>query len=123
MYCIYTCIYTYYILIYTYYTYYTLYTLYIYLYYYTALSARDEVTLEPLLSFLARYINNPRYAKLLIHITHNVLDIYSNIIGYSETIDELFNKLKKQVNNELVFQKLVMSSLGLLDGVINASLA
>ena len=29
-----------------------------------ALSDRDETTLEPLLSFTARYVSHPRYAKL-----------------------------------------------------------
>jgi hypothetical protein len=68
----------------------------------TALSGRDEVTLEPILSFLTRYISQPRYAKLLIHVVNTLLDIYSTIIGYSETIDELFLKLKQHIQTEVI---------------------
>lgn len=34
----------------------------------TALSGRDEVTLEPLLGFLAKYTTHPKYAPLLIDV-------------------------------------------------------
>lgn len=88
-----------------------------------ALSSRDEITLEPILSFVTRYVNNPRYSKLLIHVTHNILDIYSSILGFSESVDELFLKLRKQVQLEVGFQKQLLKCCGLLDGIINASLA
>lgn len=88
-----------------------------------ALSSRDEISLEPILSFLIRYINNPRYSKLLIQVTHVLLDIYSQILGYSESIDELFIKLKKHVYTEIVLQKQLIKCISMLDGIINASLA
>lgn len=88
-----------------------------------ALSSRDELTLEPILSFVTRYVNNPRYAKLLILVTHSILDVYSSMLGHSESIDELFLKLRKQVHLEVGFQKQLLKCCGLLDGIINASLA
>ena len=89
---------------------------------FVALSARDEISLEPILSFIIRYINNPRYSKLLINVTHTLLDIYSNVIGYSEAIDELFIKLKKFVYSEIVLQKQLLKCMNMLDAIINSSL-
>lgn len=87
-----------------------------------ALSGRDDVSLEPVLSFLSRYISNPRYSELLIQVTQGLLDLYGHVLGHSEAIDELFNKLHKQVKTEIRFQRQLMNILGSLDGVVNASL-
>lgn len=58
-----------------------------------ALSNRDEESLEPVLSFTVRYISRPRFAALLIGVANKLIDIYGDISGQSETIDELFGKL------------------------------
>lgn len=87
-----------------------------------ALSSRDDHTLEPLLSFLARYINYPKYSKLLIHVTNYIIDIYESVLGCSEAIDELFLKLKLQIKSEISFQRELLNCLGVLDGIVNASL-
>ena len=87
-----------------------------------ALSGRDEVTLEPLLSFAARYISNPRYCKLIVQVTENILDLYACVLGHSDAIDELFLKLQRQVKSEVMFQRDVMSVLGSLDGIIQTAL-
>jgi hypothetical protein len=60
----------------------------------------DESTLEPLLSFAARYVSHPRYASLIVAVTHKVLDLYSSVLGQSDSIDELFLKLHRQVSQE-----------------------
>jgi U3 small nucleolar RNA-associated protein 15 len=86
-----------------------------------ALSGRDEATLEPLLVFLLQYVIHPRYSQFLIQITHRVIDIYYSIIGYSTTIDALFQKLSSQVQQEITFQKDIMRVMGSIDCVINVS--
>jgi len=88
-----------------------------------ALSGRDEVTLDPLLSFLARYITHPRYTRLLVQMTQRILDLYATVLGQSDTIDELFFKLHRQVKAELLFQKQVMRVAGTLDCVLSCSSA
>ena len=57
----------------------------------------DESTLEPLLSFAARYVSHPRYARLIVAVAHKVLDLYACVLGHSDSIDELFLKLHRQV--------------------------
>ena len=86
-----------------------------------ALSGRDESSLEPLLSFCARYVSNPRYAVLVIQVVHNILDLYANELGHSDSIDELFLKMRKQVKLEVLFQREVLNICGALDCVINTS--
>lgn len=83
-----------------------------------ALSNRDEETLEPLLSFTVRYISRPQFSSLLIGVAHKLCDIYGNVAGQSETIDELFDKLRKQVQNECRVQKSLLRIVGQLDGLM-----
>lgn len=86
-----------------------------------ALSGRDETSLEPLLSFAAKFISNPRFCHLIIKVSHTILDLYASVLGHSDAIDELFSKLQKHVRSEVSFQHSIMSVLGMLDAVINAS--
>jgi len=88
-----------------------------------ALGGRDEVTLEPFLSFLARYITSPRYASLLLDVASVVLHLYGPALGRSEAIDELFARLARCVKGELRLQKSMLRLLGGLDAVMSASAA
>lgn len=86
-----------------------------------ALSGRDEETIEPLISFCARYVSSPKYSKLITLVVHQILDLYGGVIGHSEVIDELFLKLQQQVKAETVFQRQIMKVLGALDGIISVA--
>ena len=59
--------------------------------------AVDEITLEPLLSFAARYVSHPRYARLIALVAQKILDLYSSVLGQSDSTDELFLRLHRQV--------------------------
>jgi U3 small nucleolar RNA-associated protein 15 len=83
-----------------------------------ALSNRDEESLEPILSFTVRYICRPRFSALLIGVANKLIDIYGVVAGQSETIDELFVKLKKQVSAECKMQKALMHVVGQLDAIM-----
>jgi U3 small nucleolar RNA-associated protein 15 len=87
----------------------------------TALQGRDERTLEPLLSFAARYVAHPRYASLVLVVTHRVMDLYASVLGHSDSIDELFLKLHRQVRAEIGLQRKMMRVMGTLDGIISTS--
>ncbi len=86
-----------------------------------ALSGRDESALEPLISFAARYVNHPKFSKLIIQVAHKVLDLYAGVLGHSEAIDELFAKLQRQVKSEVSFHRQIMRVMGSLDGIISAA--
>jgi U3 small nucleolar RNA-associated protein 15 len=84
-----------------------------------AVAGRDEVTLEPLVSFLARYTTNPRYAPLLVDVCHVVFEMYKTVLGQSEAIDELFTRLGRQVKLEIGLQKEMTALLGIMDIVMS----
>jgi U3 small nucleolar RNA-associated protein 15 len=88
-----------------------------------ALSGRDEVSIEPLLAFAARYVSQPRYARLIVQVTNVLLDLYAHTLGNSDAIDELFLKLHRQVRAEVGLQRDLLRVMGALDTVINNSLA
>jgi U3 small nucleolar RNA-associated protein 15 len=83
-----------------------------------ALSNRDEESLEPILAFTVRYVSRPRFAALLIGVSNKLLDIYAEVTGQSETIDELFVKLKSQVSDEIRTQKVLLRVVGQLDAML-----
>jgi U3 small nucleolar RNA-associated protein 15 len=83
-----------------------------------ALSNRDEETLEPILSFIVRYITRPRFAALLIGVTNILINIYSEVTGQSEMIDELFAKLQNQIAEEIRTQKVLFRVVGQLDAIL-----
>lgn len=86
-----------------------------------ALANRDEELLEPILSFTIRYINRPHFTGLLIGIAHKLIEIYGDVTGQSETIDELFAKLKMQVGNECKAQKSLLRLVGQIDAIMTSS--
>eukprot|EP00980_Cylindrotheca_fusiformis_P023819 scaffold11032_cov122-Cylindrotheca_fusiformis.AAC.20 len=86
-----------------------------------ALANRDEEMLEPILSFTIRYITKPHFTGLLVGIAHKLIDIYGDVAGQSETIDELFAKLKNQVANECRAQQSLLQVVGHIDAIMATS--
>ena len=85
-----------------------------------ALANRDEESLEPVLAFMVRYVTRPRFTNVLIGVTHVLIDIYGEVAGQSETIDELFVKLKMQVRSECTAQKSLLKLMGQLDAIMSS---
>lgn len=83
-----------------------------------SLSNRDEESLEPILAFLVRYVTRPRFTGVLIGIAHSIIDIYGGMAGQSETIDELFGKLKASIRGECQAQKSLLRLMGQLDAIL-----
>jgi U3 small nucleolar RNA-associated protein 15 len=85
------------------------------------LSGRNEVTLKPLLVFCVKHIRNPKYTTSVLPVANHILDLYSQIIGLSPSIDELFVKLQAKVKEELAFQKQLMSLMGIFETLFASS--
>eukprot|EP00804_Cyclotella_cryptica_P027257 CCRYP_014378-RA/>CCRYP_014378-RA protein AED:0.07 eAED:0.07 QI:300/1/1/1/1/1/2/346/664 len=83
-----------------------------------ALSNRDEESLESILSFTIRFIDNPQYTPYLIGVAHLLCDIYGSVLGQSAIVDELFSKLKTKVTGECAVQKMLSRLLGQIDFVM-----
>mmetsp|Transcript_11487 Transcript_11487/g.19896 ORF Transcript_11487/g.19896 Transcript_11487/m.19896 type:complete len:719 (-) Transcript_11487:2256-4412(-) len=86
-----------------------------------ALSNRDEETLDSILSFTIRFIDNPQYTSHLIGVAHILCDIYGSLRGQSAVVDELFAKLKEKVTNECSVQRMLLRLLGQIDYVMTTA--
>ena len=82
-----------------------------------ALSNRDEESLEPVLAFTVRYLARPRFTALLVGVANKLVDIYGDVSGQSETIDELFVKLKQQVSAEARVQRKLLRIVGQIEAI------
>ncbi|MCJ1471720.1 hypothetical protein MMC13_000360 [Lambiella insularis] len=67
----------------------------------TALSGRDELTLQPIFEWVCTFITNPRYVRLCVDIGALILDLYSTQMGQSKDIDNLLRRLHTQVRREV----------------------
>lgn len=83
-----------------------------------ALSNRDEETLEAVLSFTVRFIDNPQYTTHLVGVANILCDIYGSLWGQSAMVDELFAKLREKVAGECAVQRMLLRLLGQIDFVM-----
>ncbi|KAI8149626.1 WD40-repeat-containing domain protein [Fennellomyces sp. T-0311] len=87
----------------------------------SSLSGRDDVSLEPLVTFLIRHINAPAYTNLLVDVSEVLLDIYGPVLGQSPLIDDLLRKLSRKVNAEIGLQKDLIQAMAALDMLFSKS--
>ncbi|EGG04547.1 uncharacterized protein MELLADRAFT_49117 [Melampsora larici-populina 98AG31] len=66
-----------------------------------ALSGRDEVSLAPILRFLTKYITDPRWFNIGSDVMKCIMELYESVLGKSDIIDSLFNKLWHRVTDEV----------------------
>ena len=86
-----------------------------------ALAGRDEATLAPLLAWLTKNINDPRYARLLADVALNALDLYATQLGSDDrsdgSIDGLVAALHRRVRHAVEMAKTAQATGGMLDFV------
>ncbi|BEJ15544.1 hypothetical protein CspHIS471_0501490 [Cutaneotrichosporon sp. HIS471] len=81
----------------------------------TALNGRDDVSLEPVLAFLARHVTDPRFGEAAADVAAVLLDLYAAQLGHSPLVDDLVAKLATRVERELAFQRELVKLRGALD--------
>jgi U3 small nucleolar RNA-associated protein 15 len=86
-----------------------------------ALSNRDEESLDAILSFTIRFVDNPLYTPHLMGVAHILCDIYGSLRGQSAVVDELFAKLREKVANECSVQRMLLRLLGQIDFVMTTA--
>ncbi|KAI7863330.1 WD40-repeat-containing domain protein [Spinellus fusiger] len=80
-----------------------------------AITGRDDVSLEPLVRFIVKNINHPRYTNLLVDVSDVVIDVYTPVFGQSPLIDDLMKQLQNKVKQEIKFQKDLTQTIAALD--------
>ncbi|CAG8449475.1 11999_t:CDS:10 [Ambispora leptoticha] len=87
-----------------------------------ALAERDDASLQPIIRFLTKNINNPRYTNLLVDVGNLIIDMYSTSYGLTPSpIIEEFKKLYKKVKSELDYQIELSRVLGSLEMIFVAA--
>ncbi|TIA84980.1 hypothetical protein E3P99_04096 [Wallemia hederae] len=86
-----------------------------------AVAGRDDVGLEPLVSTLVKWIVDPRFTDIAVTVASTIIEIYGDVAGQSELIDNLLNKLHKKVDDELNVQTDFMNARGALDMIFAQS--
>ncbi|KAJ1960664.1 U3 small nucleolar RNA-associated protein [Dipsacomyces acuminosporus] len=86
----------------------------------TALSGRDELSLDPIVMFVVKYIDNPRYTGLLIKVTEKLLDIYGELLHQSTRIANLLIRLRAKVRTELRLHQELTMLMGSMDMLMSA---
>lgn len=81
----------------------------------TALSGRDEVSLQPILRFLVKTISDPRFVKLTTDVAMVLLDIYGAHIGQSPEVDALVRQLHNVVRANWETAQQAWSTIGMMD--------
>lgn len=87
-----------------------------------ALQGRSSETLSPLLHFVCKYIQDPRYTPLMIKMSNLLLDLYSGMIGVSSAVDSLFGILHGKIKEELKYQEHLMSLQGMAEPILYGSI-
>ena len=85
-----------------------------------ALGGRDDISLEPLMAFLIKYVSKPRYSKLLIRVCERILSLYSPVLGRSPIIDDLIYRLNAKIKEELQLQMQLLKLNGSLGLIISS---
>lgn len=81
----------------------------------SALSGRDEVTLQPILKWVHKSVSDPRLVDICVEVSMNILDLYSAHLGQSAQIDQLVDKLHRRVRDEVDRAQQAWQTKGMLD--------
>lgn len=81
----------------------------------TALSNRDEATLQPVLRWVIKNINRPRTVKTASEVAFLILDLYSEQMGETPEIDHLVKQLHRRVGQSAELAQQAWSTTGMLD--------
>ena len=84
----------------------------------TALSGRDEVSLQPIFQWVCTYISNPRHVSLCVDIGIQILDLYSSHMGESAEIDRLMQRLHRGVRHQVEKSQQSWKTKGMLEMIL-----
>ncbi|KAI4133136.1 MAG: hypothetical protein LQ338_000401 [Usnochroma carphineum] len=86
----------------------------------SALSGRDDVSLQPIFKWVCTYISNPRYVSICVDIGIQILDLYSSHMGESSDIDNLMRRLHQTVGRQVERAQQSWQTKGMLDMILEA---
>ena len=86
----------------------------------TALSGRDDVSLQPIFKWVCKHITNPHHVNLCVDIGMLILDLYSAHMGESPDVDHLMARLHRVVRMEVEKSQQAWQTEGMLAMLVNS---
>lgn len=80
-----------------------------------ALKNRNEVTLQPILRWLTKYMSDTRHIVLITRVSMLVLDMYADVVGLSETVDGCIEALHARVREDVDVAQTAWCTAGMLE--------
>jgi U3 small nucleolar RNA-associated protein 15 len=80
----------------------------------SALQGRDEVTLQPILKWITKFVADPRYVSMAVEVAVLLIDLYSAQVGQSTEIDDLIGRLHNRVRREVERAQQACQTSGML---------
>lgn len=81
----------------------------------TALAGRNEVTLQPVLRWLAKHLADARHVELLSRASIVLLELYAHVLGQSAAVDEAVNALHERVRQYVDGAQVAWCTVGMMD--------
>lgn len=80
----------------------------------TALSGRDDASLQPIFKWVCSHITDPRHVSMCVDLGMLIMDIYSQHMGESPQIDRLMSRLHITVRKEVEKAQMACQTEGML---------
>lgn len=80
-----------------------------------ALSGRDVSTLEPLLTWCDKSIDDPRNVRIIADYLSCVIDLYSDLVASQPVLEELMRSIEAKINTEIMKCKKASRITGMLE--------
>ena len=79
-----------------------------------ALQDRDQITLQPILKWVIKYIRDPSYVDVCVEVALLIFDIYGANMGMSPDIDDLVKDMHRRVRKEVERAQQACQTRGML---------
>jgi U3 small nucleolar RNA-associated protein 15 len=83
-----------------------------------ALEGRDEITVLPLLRWVAKYMSDPRYLSICVDVAFHLLDLYSEHVGGSDELAAQFQALLGKVSREVEKAQMAIQTNGMVESLM-----
>ena len=80
-----------------------------------ALCGRDSERILPILAFISKYISSQRYNETLMGLFDVILDLYGDVVGQSDSVDELLVVIHEKIKRELRLHDEMCRVMGLTE--------
>ncbi|KAH8893537.1 WD40 repeat-like protein [Thozetella sp. PMI_491] len=87
-----------------------------------ALEGRDEVTVQPIMRWISKYITDSRYVGVCTDVALHLMDLYSEYLDASPEMAAAFNILRGRVTREVEKAQMAIMTNGMVESLMMGAL-